>query len=118
MSKKTANRIYYTAKSLLSILMLLSAGMYIIFPQAETFVKLGYPTYIIYPLAIAKILGVSAIWLKQLKSFKQWAYAGFFYDMVLAFAAHIYVKDGEWPPALAGLVFVIVAVIYEKKVEN
>jgi hypothetical protein len=33
----------------------------------DRFASLGYPTYIIYPLAFAKILGLVAIWSKKLK---------------------------------------------------
>jgi hypothetical protein len=33
---------------------------------AETFDKLGYPAYIICPLTITKILGLVAIWTKNL----------------------------------------------------
>jgi hypothetical protein len=41
-----------------------------IFNNAEignTFASVEYPTYIIYPLAAAKILGLIAIWTKGLK---------------------------------------------------
>ena len=54
---KTTKIIYWIATALLCLLMLASAGMYI-FNHAEVakiFISLGYPTYIIYPLAIAKI---------------------------------------------------------------
>ncbi|MFT5750465.1 MAG: hypothetical protein ACI93S_001748 [Ancylomarina sp.] len=34
---------------------------------SQTFVNLGFPVYIIYPLAIAKILGVIAILSKKYK---------------------------------------------------
>jgi len=35
---------------------------------------------------------------------KEWAYAGFFFDFVLAFFAHFMVNDGEFAPALVALV--------------
>ena len=47
---------------------------------AEVFVKLGYPTYIIYPLAVAKVLDVIAILTKKSGTLKEWAYAGFFFN--------------------------------------
>ncbi len=98
--------IYRISTALLSALMLISAGMYI-FNHTEisqSFSALGYPTYIIYPLAIAKILGLIAIWTNKSKALKEWAYAGFFFDFVLAFFAHFMVNDGEFAPALVALV--------------
>ena len=97
--------IYWVSTGLLSALMLLSAGMYI-FNNAEvskTFEALGYPAYIIYPLAVAKILGLVAIWTRKSKMLTEWAYAGFFYDFVLAFFAHVMVSDGGFAPAMAAL---------------
>lgn len=88
---------YYASTFLLTIFMLFSAGMSI-FNNAgvvEEFTQLGYPTYIIYPLAIAKILGLIAIWSNYSKILKEWAYAGFLYDFILALSAHINAGDGE-----------------------
>jgi len=48
--------IYYVSTGLLSAFMLFAAGMYV-FNNAEVatlFGRLGYPSYIIYPLAVAK----------------------------------------------------------------
>ena len=76
---KTYKIAYWVSTGLLTALMLMSAGMYI-FNNAmvqETFTALSYPIHIIYPLAIAKILGLVAIWSNFNKSFKEWAYAGF-----------------------------------------
>lgn len=88
---------YYASTFLLTIFMLFSAGMSI-FNNAgvvEEFTQLGYPTYIIYPLAIAKILGLIAIWSNYSRTLKEWAYAGFLYDFTLALSAHINAGDGE-----------------------
>jgi len=53
---KSHKDIYWASTGLFTILMLFSAGMYI-FNHGEiikAFEVLGYPTYIIYPLATAK----------------------------------------------------------------
>lgn len=73
---KNKNKIiYWLSTGLLSAIMLMSAGTY--FFQYEDFVvtinSLGYPSYIIYPLAIAKILGVTAIWTRKSRFLKEWA---------------------------------------------
>lgn len=86
---------YWAGMTLLTGVMLFSIQMY--FRNYEMvqgfFEHLGYPTYLVYPLATAKILGLIAIWGNFSKSLKEWAYAGFFFDVVLAFTAH-YVTDG------------------------
>ena len=83
---------------LFSAMMLMSATMYFAKNDmvSEMFTKLGFPTYIIYPLAIAKILGVVALWQKKSRTITEWAYAGFFFDFLLAGSAHIVVQDGEF----------------------
>ena len=83
---------------------------------AETFTQLGYPTHIIYPLAIAKILGLIAIWTKRSNTLLEWAYAGFFFDVVLAMAAHININDGAWMPAALGIVLVITSYVTGKRI--
>ncbi len=115
---KTHKIIYWISTGLLSAMMLMSAFMYF-FNNAEVsavFVALGFPTYIIYPLAIAKILGITAIITRKSFMLKEWAYAGFFFDFVLAFSAHYMVGDGEYIPSLAALVFLMVSYIYQRKV--
>ena len=110
--------IYLVATGLLTLLLLGGAGMYI-FNHGEVskaFTALGYPTYIIYPLAIAKILALVAIWSRKSAMLKEWAYAGLFYDFVLAVAAHVSVRDGEYAPALVAILLLIVSYVYDKKV--
>ena len=70
---KTTKIIYYISTALLTLLMLFSAGMYL-FNHAEVaimFTNFGYPTYIIYPYAIAKILGLVALWFVANKTIKE-----------------------------------------------
>ncbi len=109
--------IYWIATGLLSALILMSAGMYFFNYEmvSEIFITLGFPTYIIYPLAVAKLLGLVAIWTKKSGMLKEWAYAGFFFDFVLALTAHINVNDGEYGGALIALVLLVVSYIFAKK---
>lgn len=92
--------------ALLSLLMLFSAGMYF-FNNAEVqmeFIKLGFPTWVIIPLGVAKILGVLTLWVRPNQTLVEWAYAGFFFNFTLALVAHLQVNDGDFPGALAALV--------------
>lgn len=87
---------YYLTTGVLTAIMIYSVQMYLRNPEmiADYFESVDYPRYLVYPLAIAKILGLVAIWGNFSKSLKEWAYAGFFFDVTLAFTAHMIVKDG------------------------
>lgn len=96
MNVRTVNIIYYIGTILLTVIMVYSATMY--FTKTEMirgfFEHFNYPTYLVYPLAIAKILGLVAIWTNVNSSLKEWAYAGFFFDIALAFLAHYHGGGG------------------------
>ena len=110
--------VYWIATGLLSALMLMSASMYIFNYEivSQTFLSLDFPVYLIYPLAIAKILGLVAILSRKSNFLKELAYAGFFFDFVLALSAHWVVNDGEFVPAFVAIVLLIVSYRYDKKV--
>jgi hypothetical protein len=76
---------------------------------SEFFGGLGYPTSLIYPLAIAKILGLVAIWTNKIKLLKEWAYAGFFFDTVLAMTSHLLAEDGKYFLALLAIIMLIIS---------
>ncbi|MEM1219204.1 MAG: DoxX family protein [Bacteroidota bacterium] len=118
MSDSTIRIIYYVSTGLLTLLMLFSAGMYLFNTEMikEAFTALGYPTYIIYPLAIAKLLGLVAIWTRLSPTLFEWAYAGFFFDTLLAAAAHLMVQDGGQGAAFVGVVLVLVSYWASKRV--
>jgi hypothetical protein len=109
--------IYYVSTGLLTLLMLFSVSMYIFNHEAVKgmFSGFGYPTYIIYPYAGAKLLGLFAIWNPNFKLLKEWAYAGFFFAFILAFFAHYMVGDGEQMGALLAFTLIIVSYIFNKR---
>lgn len=112
--------IFWISTGLLTALMLMSCGMYL-FNTAEvmkTFESLGYPAYIVIPLAIAKLLGLATIWFVPNRALKEWAYAGFFYDFVLAFFAHIAISDGGAAPAAVAIVLLMISYFFGKRVEQ
>jgi len=87
---KTTKIIYWIATILLSGLFLYSAQMYFFNTEGvkSYFEALSYPTYIVIPLAIIKVLGVIMILWRKSNWLTEWAYAGFFFDLILASAAH------------------------------
>ncbi len=111
--------IFWVSTGLLTAMTLMSAGMYFFNTAAiqEVFMALGYPTYIVIPLGIVKIAGLAAIWFGKGNPVREWAYAGFFFDFVLAFAAHIAVGDGEQIPALVATLLLAVSYFSSKKMD-
>ncbi|NME68095.1 DoxX family protein [Flammeovirga aprica] len=120
MSQKTTKILYRITTGLLTALMLMSATMYLAQYEmvSEVFGKLGFPTFIIYPLAVAKYLGLIAIWSNISPKLKEWAYAGFFFDIVLAIGAHININDGEALPAGIGLLLVLSSYYFNSQLKK
>lgn len=106
---KTARILHWVFTLLLSALLFMSVSMYFMQHDevAVAFTILGFPTWIIYPLATAKILGVVMIITKWKKWLTEWAYAGIFFNVSLAIGAHLAVKDGDQVAALVALVLMI-----------
>lgn len=117
MNDKTSRIIYWVSTTLMCLLFLFSAGMYFLQNDmaSQAFESLGYPTYLVYPLAVVKILGVVAVLSNKSKVLKEWAYAGFFFDAVLAAFAHIKVQDGSEIAAIIGIVLILVSRYFWKK---
>lgn len=111
--KKTA---YWLTTAILCGLMLFSAQMY--FRNTEMvqgiFETYGYPRYIVIPLAILKVLGVGMILWRRCKSLTEWAYAGFFFDLVLATSAHYFAGEGWLGLSFLGLVVLFPSYILGK----
>ena len=61
--------------------------------QKEEMAELGYPPYVMTILGIAKIAGVIALLVPGLPLLKEWAYAGFTFDLLGASASHAFVAD-------------------------
>ncbi len=59
----------------------------------ESMKKLGYPEYLATILGFWKLCGVVAILLPGLGLVKEWAYAGFLFDLTGASASHAMVQD-------------------------
>ncbi|MDG1950452.1 MAG: DoxX family protein [bacterium] len=108
------------SKGLLSTLLLMGVGMYFFNYEmvSEMYTSLGYPTYIIYPLAVAKLLAVIALWQNKCSTTKEWAYAGLFFVLILAISAHINVGDGQYGGATAALILLAISYKTSKKLKK
>lgn len=117
--KKTTT-IYWVFTGLLAALMLMSSVPDImVVPQAVTMVSnhLGYPHYIIPFLGVAKLLGVVAILVPGFGRLKEWAYAGFTFDLAGAMYSAIAVGDpaSAWLPILIGCALIACSYIFYHK---
>ena len=110
--------LFWVSTSMLTLIMLFSVYNYFFNHKAivDFFVNMGYPTYLIYPLAGAKILGLIAVWSNFSKWLKEWAYAGFFFNTLLAFFAHYMVNDGEHMGAVIAFIVVLISYFTGKEV--
>lgn len=108
---------FWVATGLLSIMMLASGISYLIKLEDVklVFAALGYPAHIIIPLAIAKILGIIAITTRKSYVLKEWAYAGFCFELILALMAHINANDSDWLGAVIGLLLLFVSYFLQDK---
>jgi len=106
MDSKTKKIIYWVATVVMCAIFAFSAGMYLTKPDMVRgfFTDLQYPAYLVYPLAAAKILGIIAVLSNKSKTLKEWAYAGFFFDALLATIAH---ADAGHPIFLSGLAMIV-----------
>lgn len=111
-----ARFIHLVATSLMCLLMF--AAIIVMLTQnsqaQKLFTALGYPAYLIYPLAFMKLLGITAIISKQSKTFMEWAYAGFLFTSLAALASHIVTGAGSFIPALMAIVLIITSYISNK----
>jgi len=117
---KTNTILYWIFTGLLSVMMVMSAFFY--FTQTDevgkVFVSLGYPTWLVLPLAVAKVLAVIAIVSNKSALLKRLAYYGLAIDFVLALIAHLMAGDGEFGGAVIALVLLAGSYFFNKKVNQ
>ena len=110
---------YWIFTILLVVLMLFSAFASLKQnPDGVAIMKhLGYPYNVLTLLSIAKILGVIAILVPGFPRLKEWAYAGFTFDLVGAIYAGLSAGDPviQSLPIVLGLVFVFGSYIFYHK---
>jgi len=103
MQPKTINILYWVFTILFAALMIFSAyGSILVNEDAKTLIhdQLGYPIYFIPFTGYAKLIGAIAILIPGLKTIKEWAYAGLFFDLVGAVYSGI-ALTGKMDPMMA-----------------
>lgn len=116
---KKTKIIYWIFTALLIAMMLMSAvTSFMPNPQGEAMMKaIGYPYNVLQLLAIAKILGSIALLVPGFPRIKEWAYAGFTFDLIGAIYAFYMVGTpiADLAFMLVGLVLVFGSYIYYHK---
>jgi hypothetical protein len=85
MQPKTINILYWVFTILFAGLMIFSSyGSIIVNEDAKKLIhdQLGYPVYFIAFTGYAKLIGAIIILIPGLKTIKEWAYAGLFFDLI------------------------------------
>jgi hypothetical protein len=119
---KTTKILYWVFTVLILGLMLFSAMSTFMMPAGgeKIAAQIQFPLYIFTFLAVAKILGIIAILVPGYPRLKEWAYAGFFFDM--AGATYAFIATGspvsEWAPMIIFFIFLFGSYIcYHQKLK-
>ena len=105
-SPRVRFEIAWIPTGIFSVLMASSGVMYVAHARfaVVAFHELGYPSYFLTMLGLAKLLGVVALVVPpRFPRLREWAYAGFTFDLVAAAISHA-VTDGpakSIPPLVA-----------------
>jgi hypothetical protein len=108
------NKIIYWISTLWLALGMTSTGIVQVLQvdaEVTRMTHLGFPLYSLTILGIWKVLGVLAVLIPKFPVLKEWAYAGFFFNMTGALLAHIALGDpiNELFPALLLLTLTILS---------
>ena len=95
-TSKSIKRLYWTITVFLVVTMVLAGVLLLIrfSPNVEGITRIGYPAYICTILGIAKILGGIGILQNKNSLVKEWAYAGYIFNLLGATASHLLAGSG------------------------
>jgi hypothetical protein len=79
---------------------------------AESMAALGYPEYFMTILGLAKLLGVVALLAPGRPLLKEWAYAGFAFNLLGATASHAFAGDALGHTIRPAIVLMLCAASY------
>lgn len=117
---KIAKAVLYWLSTIV-IVVLMGFSAYAYHANYETmsgfFVKFGYPTYIVYPLAYAKILAILIIVTHRYNDLRDMAYAAYFLNMCLALTAHRLAGDTA-EHAIVGIICIPISYLLGNQVRG
>lgn len=121
--KPKTTRLFYWVLTILFALMMLFDGIGGITRQQagqDVMKHLGYPLYVLSIFGIAKLSGAVAILQNRFQTIKEWAYAGFAFNFIGAFASRAFTGDsmGETIFPLFLLAFMFLPYFFWKKMQE
>jgi len=102
-------------------LMLVSGTLYFTLPRpvVDLLRPLGYPFYFVKLLGAAKVLGAIALVAPVRPTLREWAYAGFAFDLVAAIASHAAIGDASHVgPAVLALALLFVSYLLRRRLDR
>ncbi len=112
-TRKVMTIVYWIVTALFCLQMSFTAYAQLRLPEvAQAFTHLGFPAYFRIELSWAKLLGVVLLLVPVPARLKEWAYAGFAFNLASALIAHISVDDGPEAWGFAAATGVLWAISY------
>jgi hypothetical protein len=115
----TTVRLYWIATGLFTLLFLASLGLTFNDLEAsyKSYARLGFPAmWVVCFNGTGKVLGLAAMYQNKSNSMKNFAFAGFLFDLLLAFFAHISQGDPDVLLAVLGLILWTLAFTMNRRV--
>ena len=106
---------------LFALLMTVSGVLYLVGPArvVDGLRELGYPLYFLKMLGTAKLLGVMALYAPGRPKLREWAYAGFSFDLIAAVVSHLATNGASHlPPALFALSLLVASYLLRRRAEQ
>ena len=108
----------WAATGVFAAMMTLSGALLLAGPRpvVEGLAQLGYPPYFLKLLGLAKLLGVVALVLPRRPTLREWAYAGFTFDLLAGAASHIATGGASHAPgALFALALLLASYVLRRR---
>ena len=120
MSEISAGRIYWISTILFVAAMAFSASQELQHAPdlLEAMEYLGFPAYVLTMLGTAKLLGIPVLLIPRWPHLKEWAYAGYAFDLGGGFIAHLITGDTlerTLPSAVCLLILVVSYASYRSR---
>lgn len=114
MKPKTINILYWVITGIFALFMIMDAIGGITYAEAgiEALTMLRYPIYIMPFMGVLKILGALTLLLPGLKTLKEWAYAGFAFNCILAAYSWASIQAGAGPVMIPLVVLAVLMLSY------
>lgn len=114
---QTTRVLYFTALGLFYALFIVSIllSVFDVKGTLDGYRHLSFPTWLLIPQATAKALGLIAIAQNRWRTLKDFAYAGFLYNLLLALGAHVALRELDVLLALLGLLLWVFAFTMDRR---